>query len=187
MENIFITRVSNDQELIEIRELQIKNLKKNLTQEQIETEGFVTFDYPLDFLKKMHSLSPSIIAKYNNKVIGYAIVATREALQDNVSLADFERTVNQIVYQNDILVERNYVVVGQLCVEKEFRGMGVTGKMYHYFRQCLSNEFDCAITDVAQNNPISQKAHIKYGFKVIHSEFYENLNWFIMLWDWKNY
>lgn len=52
MENILITRVSNDQELIEIRELQIKNLKKNLTQEQIEAEGFVTFDYPLDFLKK---------------------------------------------------------------------------------------------------------------------------------------
>jgi L-amino acid N-acyltransferase YncA len=76
------------------------------------------------------------------------------------------------------------VVVGQLCVGKGFRGIGLVDKMYQYYKDCYANEYEYLITDVAQANKRSLKAHKKSGFQVIDELSFEGVGWDIVLWNW---
>jgi hypothetical protein len=73
-----LTRVSSPGELIGIRDLQALNLKQNITAEEAIEQGFLTAAYTIEYLQEMNSVSPSIIAKVGDKVVGYALIATKD-------------------------------------------------------------------------------------------------------------
>ncbi len=184
-DSIVIKQVSSDEEVVGIRELQVQNLKKLISAEEAEKEGFVTCDYTVDFLRKMNSICPSVIAKDGDRVVGYTLALVRELMTADPLLAELENTIKKIIYEEESLANRNYVIVGQLCVAKGYRGLGLVPRMYNHYRECLNTQFDCCITDVATHNPRSVKAHQKSGFEIVHTELYDNVYWYIVLWDWK--
>ena len=182
---LIITRVSCESELKGIQDLQRANLKKTIGEQEAQKEGFVTAEYSLDLLNTMHKSSPSIIAKDGDKVVGYALVSTKAILGQHPLLDDLFNVLDQLNFNNASLSEKNaYVLVGQLCVGKGYRGMGLVQKMYTHFKDSLQQEFKYLITDVATENERSLKAHIKTGFQVIHTIDYGGLKWDIVLWDW---
>lgn len=181
---ITITRVTTHTELEGIKKLQEENLKKNLGDQEAKTEGFVTAEYTMEFLERMHGESASVIAKDGDQVIGYALVATRAIRHEHELLGDLFDTIDKINYQNRLLKDSNYVVIGQLCVSKNYRGLGLVQKIYQHFKKSLAPSFDYGITDVAQDNPRSLKAHLKSGFVIIDTLQYGGLGWDIVLWDW---
>ena len=77
------------------------------------------------------------------------------------------------------------MVVGQLCVAKPYRGLGLVQKLYGHFRDCYADQFEYLITDVAQANTRSLKAHLKTGFQIIDTLTYGGIGWDIVLWDWR--
>lgn len=184
-ENIELTRVSSLNELIGIRELQERNLKQNITAEEAMDQGFLTAAYTIEFLQEMNSASPSIIAKVGDKVVGYALVATKEIRKGHDLIEDLFDAIDECEYKGKLLRAVNYVVVGQLCVAKEHRGQDLVQKLYGHFRDRLSDEFTYLVTDVAKANIRSLKAHKKRGFKVINELKYDGVGWDIVLWDWK--
>lgn len=181
---VTIKRVTDLSELVGIKKLQQENLKKNLNPDEAATEGFVTAEYSLEFLETMHRASPSIIAKDGDKVIGYALVALESIRHHHDLLAYLFNTVDKSMYNNLTLKDSRYVIAGQLCVAKNYRGLGLARKMYQHYRACLSGSYDYCITDVAQENPRSLKTHVKSGFQVIDTLTYEGKAWDIVLWDW---
>jgi ribosomal protein S18 acetylase RimI-like enzyme len=183
---ITIKRVTEPSELEGIKTLQQENLKVNLSEQESVSEGFVTAEYTMAFLKQMHDESPSIIAKYGDRVVGYALVAVKAIRNEHDLLADLFDTIDKITYRNQTLKDSSYVVVGQLCVSKDYRGLGLVHLMYRHFKNSLSEEFDYCITDVAKDNPRSLKVHLKSGFRVIDTLQYGGLAWDIVLWDWKD-
>jgi ribosomal protein S18 acetylase RimI-like enzyme len=183
---IRIKRVTEFAELEGIKKLQRENLKSSLSVAESEAEGFVTAQYTMDFLMKMHEAGPSIIAKDDDQVIGYALVAVPSIRHHHELLADLFNTIDHTDYQGILLKEAKYVVVGQLCVSKKYRGIGLVQQMYQYYRESLQEEFEYCITDIAQDNPRSLKAHIKSGFRDINSLDYGGLKWDIVLWDWRS-
>jgi len=182
---IIIKRVTEFSELKGIRKLQEDNLKKNLPGDEAETEGFVTAEYSIEFLKTLHEAGPSVIAKDNDRVVGYALVAAKSVRHQHELLSDLFNCIDQITYHGFVLKNVKYVVVGQLCIAKNYRGLGLVQQMYQQFKKSLSGEYDCCITDVAENNPRSLKVHLKTGFQVIENFSYAGSNWNIVLWDWK--
>ncbi len=182
---VIIKRVTDGIELDGIQQLQRKNLKHLITTEEAATQGFVTAEYSKDFFQAMHNASPSIIAKDGDLVVGYALVAIKSIRHHHDLLADLLDCIDKVKYRGVLLCDAPYVVVGQLCVAKEYRGQGLTQKMYNYFKECLAPEFDFLITDVARDNPRSLKAHIKTGFQVIDVLTYGGVSWDIVLWDWR--
>ena len=76
------------------------------------------------------------------------------------------------------------MVVGQLCVDKDYRGQGLVGRLYAFFRASLEERYQCGVTDIARANRRSLKAHQKVGFEVIHAIEYDGLIWDVVLWDW---
>lgn len=180
-----ITRVTNTAELIGIQTLQAENLRKHIDAAEAASQGFLMAEYSLEFLQSMHNAAPSIIAKDGDKVIGYALVATQAVRDEHDLLADLFNTIDRTLFEGKLLKGTAYVVVGQLCVSKDYRGQGLVQQLYGHFRACLENEYDFCITDVAQANTRSLKAHKNTGYQVIDTLSYGGIGWDIVLWDWR--
>ena len=181
----FVARATTD-DIDGILHLHRLNLKANISDEEAQAEGFVSAEYNLESLTKINEICPSIVALDSNKiVVGYALVVTREYYGSHDLLDDLFRSIDALSFKGEPLGNINYVVVGQLCVAKSFRGLGVVQKMYNFYRDELSREYLYCITDVASNNPRSLKSHTKSGFQVIDTKGYGGLTWYIVLWDWR--
>jgi ribosomal protein S18 acetylase RimI-like enzyme len=183
--SILIQLVSSNDELIGVKELQDKNLRKNITAETAATQGFLTAEYTMEYLQQMHDASPSIIAKDGEQVVGYALVATKSVREGHDLMADLFNVLDTKHYKGRSLKDVNYVVVGQLCVGLGYRGQGLVKRMYDHYRDCYASAHEYLITDVAQANTRSLNAHKKSGFIVLDTLVYGGIGWDIVLWDWR--
>jgi len=181
---IEMTRVSSPSDIIGIRDLQSLNLKQNISAEEAIDQGFLTAAFTIEYLQEMNSVTPAIIAKVGDKVVGYALVATKEIRKGHDLIEGLFEAIDKSAYKGKLLKDVNYVVVGQLCVAKEYRGQDLVQKLYGHFKDCLSKEYTYLITDIAQANTRSLKAHKKRGFQIINELVYGEVKWDIVLWDW---
>ncbi len=184
---IKITRASSDKDIRGVLSLQQKNLRKNLSDEVIASQGFVTVEHDFELLKKMTDLAPSIIAKDGDEVVGYALVMLPESRQDIPTLEGLFECIDTLEYKNKPLNSYNLVVIGQLCVAEKYRGMILVDKMYTHYKESLIGTYDMAVTDISSKNPRSLKAHQRVGFQVIN-RFFDKITseeWDIVVWDWQ--
>lgn len=184
--SLIVKRVETKSELEGIRNLQAANLRVNIDEDTAASQGFLTAKYSLEYLQEMHAASPSIVALDGDRVVGYALVATKEVRDGHDLVADLFNVIDTKTYKGQLLKEVNYVVVGQLCVGEGYRGQGLVKRLYDHFRDCLSSQYEYLITDVAQANTRSLNAHKKSGFQVIDTLVYAGIGWDIVLWDWRN-
>lgn len=183
---VVVQRVTQLSELQGILDLQEANLRVNIDADTAASQGFLTAKYTMAYLEAMHAASPSIIAKDGDRVVGYALVATKEVRDGHDLMADLFNVIDTKTYKGQLLKEVNYVVVGQLCVGEGYRGQGLVKRLYDHYRDCLSDTYTYLITDVAQANIRSLKAHKNAGFIVIDTLMYVGIGWDIVLWDWRN-
>jgi ribosomal protein S18 acetylase RimI-like enzyme len=93
---------------------------------------------------------------------------------------------DQVSYSGKFVADFDYMVIGQICVDKNYRGQGIFDKMYQAYMESFSDRYDFAITEIAISNKRSLKAHQRVGFQIIH-EFSDSIqDWAIVAWDWKN-
>ncbi|MHA8106873.1 N-acetyltransferase family protein [Aquirufa sp. 5-AUSEE-100C1] len=177
-----IQLATRNEELVGILALQQANLRKNISEEEALSQGFLMAEYDLEFLQALHAKSPSIIAKDGEKVVGYSIVALPEEARQHDLLADLVRNIERCRYQNEGI--SNYSIVGQLCVDKHYRGQNLVQRLYGAFRDHYADSYTYCVTDVAQANTRSLRAHQKRGFQVIDTLEYGGIAWDIVLWDW---
>jgi hypothetical protein len=182
---MIIKLVTGPDELRAIRNLQEQNLKRNLSSEESEREGFVTAEYTVGFLERMHQFAPSVIAKEGNDLAGYALAATKDIRGEHELLGNLFDAIDSKTYDGKKLSDVNYLIVGQLCVAKKFRGQQLVNKMYDFFRESYANKFEYLVTDIDEKNPRSLRAHLKSGFIVLDTLEYGGAHWHIVLWDWK--
>ena len=70
----------------------------------------------------MNELTPAIIAKQSNRVIGYVLATDRSLLSEHPLLRDLSSQINKINFRNKTIEDFNYLVVGQLCAAKNLEG-----------------------------------------------------------------
>ena len=184
-EDMIITKLAGQpSELAGILALQTMNLRKNLSETEAAQQGFLIAEYGPDYLSLMNQSQPSVIALDGDRVVGYALVATQAVRDGHPLLADLFHQIDQLHFKGEPLKGANYVVVAQLCVAKEYRGIGLVGRLYGHFRDSLQTHYRYTVTDIAKPNQRSLQAHLKTGFQVIHSINFEGLEWNVVLWDW---
>ena len=180
MKPIIYKRASTLDELEQIRILQLQNSFQNITSEEKLQEGFVTAQHTVALLEKMNTACAHIIAKDNEKVVGFALVMLpcfRNELE--VLIPMFDR-IDELVP-----TDKFYVVMGQICIAKSHRKQGIFRQLYHFYKTELQEEFDFLITEVDSINLRSMQAHESIGFKTIESYEQTGVTWNIILWDWK--
>ncbi|MCO6496830.1 MAG: GNAT family N-acetyltransferase [Chitinophagaceae bacterium] len=181
----YTTAVSKS-DLEGILKLQKANLPRNLNVAEIESQGFVTVDHSYKLLKKMNDTEPHVIAKDGDKVAGYVLAMTKELRNEIPILFPMFSVFDNIAYNGKKISDFNYMLVGQVCVDKAYRGQGVFDNCYEYYRKCYGNRYDFAITEIAVTNTRSLKAHRRVGFEEIY--FYtgpDKTEWIVVIWDWK--
>lgn len=178
-------QVTSDDELTGILQLQERNLAPNLTEAEKKSQGFLTVSHTIDILKKMHAIEPSLIAKDGEAVVAYALAMTTATKADFPILKPLFDLFGKIEYRGNKVSSYNYMVVGQTCIDKAYRGKGVLPKLYAAFINLFRHKYDFAITEIATKNLRSLHAHEKIGFRTVHEYVApDGIGWTIVLLQW---
>jgi ribosomal protein S18 acetylase RimI-like enzyme len=169
--NFTYQRVTSNEELYEILDLQKQNLKVALSDGDRQTEGFVTVDHTFEVLKRMNDKCRHCIAKYNGKVVGYALCMLNEFRNDVPELIPMFNYMDGII-ESKGLATLNYFIMGQVCIAKGYRGQGVFRELYSFLKSELSKDYDAVVTEVSAKNIRSSEAHKAIGFELLdkHTE-----------------
>ena len=175
----------SEKDLSGILKLQKENLPVNLNREEINSQGFVTVEHSYDQLKKMNDIEKHVIGKDRDNVIAYLLAMTKRSKSDIPVLVPMFETFDKVIYKNKPIAEYNYLVVGQVCVSKNYRGRGILDECYAAYKNHFKDKYDFAITEIDLANQRSLNAHKRIGFKEIHHYTTDdNKEWSIVLWDW---
>ncbi|WP_046287381.1 GNAT family N-acetyltransferase [Zobellia galactanivorans] len=155
---------STDDELKQILALQERNLASKVSSPEKEKEGFVTVAHTFDTLKAMNNTCPHIIAKLEHAVIGYAL-CMHPRFSDAIEV--LKPMFDEI--EGILPPEENYIVMGQICIDKDFRRQGVFRKLYETMQAKTKKDFSSIITEIDAVNTRSLQAHFAVGFKELHS------------------
>jgi len=174
--NINFCRSKTDKELHQILELQQKNLFANITIEDRRHEGFVTVKHTFDLLKKMNEACPHIIAKVGDKVVGYALCMHPMFSGEIALLKPMFKEIETIFPK----VEK-YIVMGQICIDKDYRKKGVFRNLYESMKEVLQPAFDSIITEVDAKNTRSLQAHLAVGFVHLKTHISKGKSWELIM------
>lgn len=181
------TVAQNDADLQGIIELQRHNLLAGISPEEAASQGFVTVVHTLEILRDMNAVEQHIICKNNQQVIAYLLAMTIASKEHLPILIPMFEQFDRIIYRGKLIADYHYIVVGQVCVSKDFRGQGVLDQCYEYYQSVFKSSYDFAITEIATRNIRSVKAHKRIGFtEVSRYTSPEGEEWSIVLWDWQD-
>lgn len=179
------TIVTTEAELLQILELSKQNQKASISEKEKDEQGFISWNYSLELLKKMHTLHPNVIVKDGGKVAGYALVALKEARSFHPEMEAMISYIENINYEGRPLSSYKYYVMGQICIHKNYRGKGVFDMLYLKHKELFQYQFDFVETEISTSNKRSVRAHERIGFKTIETHRDEKDEWNIVLWNWQ--
>jgi hypothetical protein len=181
---LYATTVSTKKELEQIQILNQQNLKQNLSEDEMLQEGFVSWNYSLELLEKMHQLAPSAIVKDGDEVIGYALVTLKEARCFHVDFEKMITNLQPVIYESKPLMSFHFYLMGQVCIHKNYRGKGVFPLLFQQHKISYGNQYELLVTEISAKNHRSLKAHEKIGFKNIFA-YSEGIDeWNVVAWNW---
>ena len=183
---LIATLVSNYNELEQIHELNKKNLKQNLSEQEQKEQGFVTWLYSLQLLQQLHRQAPAVIVKDGNKVVGYALCALKESRVFHPDLDSFFNHLDPFVYLEKPFAQHNFYCMGQICIDEQYRGKGVFQMLYQKHKEVYSSLFDFLLTEISTSNFRSLNAHKKIGFVRVFTYKDSADEWDVVVWQWKN-
>lgn len=167
---ILFTTVSTSEEVSQILDLQEKNLAASLSAETMASQGYVTVRHDPAVLQRMNEAAPAVIAKDGEQVVGYALVMPREFAPEVPILEPMFEMLNTLSWKNQSLKDNpRWFVMGQICVAEDYRGMGIFDGLYLKMREVYRSHYDFTVTEVAERNTRSMRAHERVGFQTLHS------------------
>lgn len=168
MATIRFTRVSDEEEVRQILDLQAQNLAPALDSATAQSQGFLTVQHEPDVLQRMNRAYPSVIAKAGGQLAGYCLVMPPSFASEVPVLAPMFDLLRTLTWQGRPLDDWRWFVMGQVCVAKAFRGQGVFDGLYRMLAAVCRDDFDCVITEISTRNARSLRAHERVGFEPMH-------------------
>lgn len=152
-------QASSLQELQQVLDLQRANLRRSVSATEKEREGFLTVEHNLEQLRKMNEVCGHILAKEDDVLAGYALCMHPLFSGDIEVLRPMFEQVERILPDLE-----SYMVMGQICIRKEYRGKGIFRGLYDHMKKALAPEYASIITEVDRTNIRSLAAHRAIGF-----------------------
>jgi len=175
---ISFQKCTTTEELTQILTLQQANLPIAITKEEEQKEGFLTVDHDLTLLTKMNEVCPHIIAKKDRQVVGYAL-SMHPQFGDEIPvlLSMFEQMEKVSNDLKDASFLKNYLVMGQVCIDKAHRKQGIFRGLYQKMLNEYIPTFSCIVTEVNLRNTRSLEAHYAVGFELLYEHSSGGQDW----------
>lgn len=168
-DKIHFTTVSTPEEVRQILDLQKKNHSSVLSPEVMAEQGYVTVRHDPAVLQRMNEAAPAVIAKDGDQVVGYALVMPREFAPAVPILIPMFEMLESLSWKNQPLKDNpRWFVMGQICVAEGYRGMGIFDGLYLKMKEVYRSQYDFTVTEVAERNTRSMRAHERVGFQTLH-------------------
>lgn len=183
--SIQITTACTDQHFEQILSLQKQNHYTSIAEDQQASNGFVFATHTMALLRKMAAAVPQVIALNGDRVVGYNLAMTSDMKNELPSLIPMFEEFEKWSYKGKPLMDYQFVVGGQICVDKEFRGRGLISKLYQQTKDTVTGNYQLCVTEISVRNLTSLKAHQRMGFEII-GQYDDGLeNWNLVVWDWQ--
>lgn len=177
------TYAITEQELDQILSLQSKNHYSQITKETKAKEGFVTVKHNLELLNTISGSYKHSIAKENENVVGYALIMLKQEGNKIKELIPMFEILDSQSFKGIGLLNYEYCVMGQVCIDKEYRGHGIFEKLYQNLRKQIQKKFSLLVTEISTSNLRSLRAHTNIGFLPIH-QYKDDLDeWVVVVWE----
>jgi len=185
MSSITCCRSESESDLHGIIELQRLNLRAVLSEQEKAEQGFLTVVHDLDMLSKLNEREKHVIVKKGDRVIAYLLAMTAASKNDIPVLVPMFSLFDNTRFRGKPVSGYNYIVVGQVCVDKAYRGQGVLDACYDFYRTEFRGKYDFAITEIDTANRRSVRAHQRIGFEeLVRHHSADQIEWSIVLWNW---
>ena len=172
-----------EEDLHQILRLQKLNLKNEISEQTKKEQGFLTVNHKIEELRLMLRTTPQIVAKENDQIIAFALAMLPDLGKLIADLNPMFMILEGLSWNSKSLKSYQYYVMGQICVDAEFRGQGIFDQLYQKHREIYSTNYDLCITEISTSNTRSQKAHERVGFKTIHTHLDHVDNWNVVAWE----
>ncbi|NNK73245.1 MAG: GNAT family N-acetyltransferase [Flavobacteriaceae bacterium] len=172
MNHILYKRADTLDELHQILHLQEQNLPESLTENEIRQEGFVTVHHDIGILTAMNDQCKHVIAKLGDRLVGYALCMHPNFKNDIPILKPMFDRIESVIDPT-----KSYMVMGQICIDKPFRGSGIFKGLYRFMKNELRADAQWIITEVDQKNHRSMNAHQHLGFKKLIAYQADGIDW----------
>ena len=103
----------------------------------IKNQGFVTVVHSLEDLKKLNSQEQHLVMKDGDTIVGYLLAMTKYSRHDIPVLIPMFDVFDKLAYKKKLIASSNYIVVGQVCIDKNYRGMGLLDNSYATYKKKL--------------------------------------------------
>jgi GNAT superfamily N-acetyltransferase len=174
---------TTEQQFNQILQLQQQNLVNVISEEQQAKHGFVFAEHTLPLLKRMATFLPQVIALSDDRVIGYNLALHVTMKNEIPKLIPMFHEFEQSKYKGRLLETYKFMVGGQVCVDKDFRGQGLMSKLYHETKLRVPSGYEICVTEVSARNIISLRAHEKMGFEVVNTYHDGKEVWRVVVWN----
>jgi hypothetical protein len=154
----------------QILDLQARNLSAALSTETMASQGFLTVRHDPAVLLRMSERTPGVVARSRDQVVAYALVMPREFAPDVPVLQPLFDSLNRLSWHGTPLRgNARWFVMGQICVADGYRGLGVFDGLYRTMANTYRDRYDFTVTEVAERNTRSMRAHERIGFRTLHT------------------
>jgi GNAT superfamily N-acetyltransferase len=187
VDQVRFAQAAHDGHLGGILDLQQRNLEEVLDPDEVKRDGFVTLRHDLELLREMNGDEPHIVALDGERVVGYALVMATRFEKRLPLIAPMWVQLRSMQRDGRPLESYRFFVMGQVCVDHDYRGRGVFEGLFARMRECYARRYDFTLTVVARRNGRSIRAHEKVGFALWrrYSDA-EGEEWDLIGWDWRD-
>lgn len=177
---------SNDPAIVDqILALQLVNLRQNISSAEAKDQGFVYVHHKKEALQSVCDTEPAVVGLVDTELAGYAICMHKKFKDQVPELQKLLTLIDSILPQYVQMNNPSYLICGQVCVNKNFRGLGLMRMLYEKMKD-LSSKYQFCVTEISSQNTRSLHVHNQVGFKIIHTYSKHDEEWNIVLWDWNH-
>ena len=130
----------------------------------------------------MNNAAPQVIARDGKKVIGYALVMLKSFAGMIPILQPMFDRLSTIPYDGVNITDYKFYVMGQICIDEQYRGRGVFDSLYNKHKELLQSEYEVCVTSVSTRNLRSMRAHERVGFRTVNTFADATDEWNILVW-----
>jgi hypothetical protein len=179
-----ITKATSLADLQGILDLQQQNLPSNISAAEALEQGFVTVIHDIKILKSMNDAAAHTIAKDGDKVVGYCLSMLQDFRYKIPVLEPMFDMIDELEWRGKSFKDIPYFVMGQTCVAKDYRGIGLFDALYQGLKTNFNTNFEVVVTEISIRNQRSWRAHQRVGFELIlQYDAPDGETWLIVAWD----
>jgi GNAT superfamily N-acetyltransferase len=150
-----------------ILRLQRANLRSAVDPSLHSERGFVFVEHSLQSLRRLAARMPQAIARDGEVIVGYTLAMAPDMADAVPSLQPMFEQFAKMRFRGRAIADWRYMVGGQVCVDADYRGQGLIGRLYRCSREHVRPQFELCVTEIATRNRVSLAAHRRIGFETV--------------------